>query len=99
MICPVCSAAVLMPASNALSPTNGLRSTNGSPSDDWRFDFKTRSPPTLPIAPHLFTTTQAHPLGLGRYGLSEAFAHGFDGQPLQVVALIEPACGQETVAY
>ena len=65
----------------------------------WRFDFKTRSPPTLPIATHLFTTTQAHPVGLGRYRLSEAFAHGFDGQPPQVVALIEPACEQERVAY
>ena len=50
------------------------------------FDFKTPGPLTLPIATHLLTTTQAHPVGLGHYGLSEAFAHGFDGQPPQVVA-------------
>ena len=99
MICQVYSAAVLMPASKALSPTIGLRSTIGSPSDVLAFRPQDTRPPTLPIATHLFTTTQAHPVGLGRYGLSEAFAHGFDGQPPQVVALIEPACGQETVAY
>ena len=77
MICQVYSAAVLMPASKALSPTIGLRSTIGSPSDVLAFRLQNTRPPTLPIATYLFTTTQAHPVGLGRYGLSEAFAHGF----------------------
>lgn len=88
-----------MPASKALSPTIGLRSTIGSLSDVLAFRLQDTQPANLADRPHLFTTTQAHPVGLGRYGLSGAFAHGFDGQPPQVVALIEPACGQETVAY